>query len=188
MLMVLLSAGPPHPLSVLIPGAPTLSSPPYSMSHVLVVVSGSRSVRPSRRPVGCPRPWPFGLLLSGLFCCCCCCGVRDGACGWLLHLLLLPKSAIVKWIPPTVSQVAVRVTGQWLVERKMGQGGSRSCVDDWACGTAKRHRPNSVLDAPDPALETVRQWIDAREQGDMELAASFCHPEFVFASPQVRTA
>ena len=33
----------------------------------------SASVRPSRRPVGCPRPsWPFGLLWSGLFCCCCC--------------------------------------------------------------------------------------------------------------------
>ena len=74
----------------------------------------------------------------------------------------------------------------------MGQGASRSCADvdsspsEWLCGS-KRGGPNHahILKASDPAHATIQAWIEAREQGDMDAAASYCHSQFVFASPQL---
>jgi len=37
----------------------------------------------------------------------------------------------------------------------------------------------------DEALKTVADWIKAREAGDVEGACSYCHPDFVFSSPQL---
>jgi hypothetical protein len=57
---------------------------------------------------------------------------------------------------------------------------------DLTCGlNGTRKRPPL---SSDPALETVARWIAAREAGNVEEAASYCHEEFVFASPQLSLA
>lgn len=58
---------------------------------------------------------------------------------------------------------------------------------DISCGMARgARRINDPFTDDDPALQAVAGWIAAREAGDVELASSYCHKEFVFASPQVR--
>lgn len=64
-----------------------------------------------------------------------------------------------------------------------GEGGF-----DLSCGLTRSSRRNMPLSDDDPAIAAVAGWIAAREAGDVELAASYCHKEFVFASPQLSLA
>ena len=58
---------------------------------------------------------------------------------------------------------------------------------DMSCGMARgARRMTDPFSDDDPAIAAVAGWISAREAGDVELAASYCHKEFVFASPQAR--
>ena len=60
-------------------------------------------------------------------------------------------------------------------------------VFDLSCGVARgARRANDPLNDDDQASIVVAGWIAAREAGDVEMAASYCHKEFVFASPAVR--
>ena len=69
----------------------------------------------------------------------------------------------------------------------MGNQESRPgfCAEDAICGFANRASTKPPWEDADPAIAAVAGWIAAREAGDVELAASYCHKEFVFASPQV---
>lgn len=77
----------------------------------------------------------------------------------------------------------------------MGAGESRSFCGtgadgfDISCGMARgARRINDPFLDDDPAIAAVAGWIAARESGDVELAAGYCHKEFVFASPQLSLA
>mmetsp|Transcript_28918 Transcript_28918/g.58198 ORF Transcript_28918/g.58198 Transcript_28918/m.58198 type:complete len:141 (-) Transcript_28918:205-627(-) len=64
----------------------------------------------------------------------------------------------------------------------MGQeASSLTCgTEEWMCSRSVEKHAES-----NPSLETVEGWIKAREDGDVEMAAKYCHPDFVFSSPQL---
>lgn len=75
----------------------------------------------------------------------------------------------------------------------MGASESRSCGGDSAfdmgCGLGSPRKDRNAMNGDgSPAQAAVASWIRAREAGDVEGAAKYCHKDFVFASPQLSLA
>ena len=91
-------------------------------------------------------------------------------------------STSLSYPAPTVAGMGAGQSG----ESRPGLCGGPD-VFDLSCGVARgARRANDPLNDDDQASIVVAGWIAAREAGDVEMAASYCHKEFVFASPAVR--